>query len=251
MAEGWARALKTDSLDAYSAGTSPHGLNPMAVRAMAEAGVDISDHTSKRPEDIEGTFDVVVTVCDAAHESCPVMPGTRVVHVGFDDPPRLAKGAASDDEAMGHYRRVRDQIRTFVESLPDSVFPPKERSMSTIKVFDPPMCCSTGACGPDPDAKLAQFAADLAWFAAQGVRVERYSLSQQPDMFLKHAAVLQAVNAGSTKALPIVMVDDSVISERGYPTRDQLAAKVGPVPAGASAPTGRSGGCGCGPKGCC
>ncbi len=120
MAEGWARALRSASLEAHSAGTSPHGLNPLAVRAMAEAGVDISTHTSKRPEDVP-PVDVVVTVCDAAREACPVMPGVRTVHVGFDDPPRLAAGAASDDEAMTHYRRVRDEIRSFIESLPGAL----------------------------------------------------------------------------------------------------------------------------------
>lgn len=121
MAEGWARALRADSIEAHSAGTQPHGLNPLAVRAMAEAGVDISAHTSKRPQDIGAEFDVVVTVCDSAHEACPVFPGARVVHVGFDDPPRLAAGAANDDEAMTHYRRVRDEIRAFVETLPGAL----------------------------------------------------------------------------------------------------------------------------------
>ena len=121
MAEGWARALKSREIEAFSAGTNPHGLNPLAVRAMREAGVDISGHASKRPEDIGVPFDVVVTVCDSAHESCPVFPGARVVHVGFDDPPRLAKGAASDDEAMPHYRRVRDEIRAFIERLPGAL----------------------------------------------------------------------------------------------------------------------------------
>ncbi len=122
MAEGWARALRSNAVEAYSAGTTPHGLNPLAVRAMAEAGVDISRHTSKRPEDIGVAFDVVVTVCDSAHESCPTFPAaTRVVHVGFDDPPRLAKGAASDEDAMPHYRRVRDEIRAFVLTLPTAV----------------------------------------------------------------------------------------------------------------------------------
>jgi arsenate reductase (thioredoxin) len=121
MAEGWARTLRGEVIEAMSAGTRPHGLNPLAVRAMREAGVDISRHTSKRPEDLATTPDIVVTVCDAAHESCPIMPGARVVHVGFDDPPRLAQGAASDDEAMVHYRRVRDEIRAFVETLPGSI----------------------------------------------------------------------------------------------------------------------------------
>ena len=123
MAEGWARALMSDRIDAHSAGTRPHGLNPLAVRAMAEAGVDISGHRSKRPEEIGSDFDVVFTVCDAAHESCPVMPGARIVHVGFDDPPRLAAGAATDEDAMVHYRRVRDEIRAFVERLPAAIGP--------------------------------------------------------------------------------------------------------------------------------
>jgi arsenate reductase len=88
---------------------------------MAEAGVDISRHASKRPESIGLPFDVVVTVCDSAHESCPVFHGARVVHVGFDDPPRLAKHARNEEEALSHYRRVRDEIRAFVERLPDAI----------------------------------------------------------------------------------------------------------------------------------
>ena len=118
MAEGWAKALLANRVEAHSAGTHPHGLNPLAVRAMAEAGVDISGHRSKRPDEIGGTFDAVVTVCDSAHEACPALPGARVIHAGFDDPPRLAAGAATEDEAMPHYRRVRDEIRAFVERLP-------------------------------------------------------------------------------------------------------------------------------------
>ena len=121
MAEGWARHLKHGRVEAHSAGTDPHGLNPLAVRVMAEAGVDISRHTSKRPESIGLPFDVVVTVCDSAHESCPVFPGARVVHVGFDDPPRLAKDARNEEEALSHYRRVRDEIRAFVERLPGAI----------------------------------------------------------------------------------------------------------------------------------
>ncbi len=121
MAEGLARALKGAEIDAYSAGTKPHGLNPLAVRAMREIGIDITGHTSKRPEDLGVTFDVVVTVCDSAHESCPVFPGARVVHVGFEDPPRLAKDAPSEEAAMPHYRRVRDEIREFIQRLPGAV----------------------------------------------------------------------------------------------------------------------------------
>ncbi|MHC5056358.1 MAG: arsenate reductase ArsC [Planctomycetota bacterium] len=123
MAEGWAKALKGDAIEAHSAGVETHGLNPRAVKVMAEAGVDISQHRSKHVDeqgDIE--FDYVVTVCDHAHESCPLFPGkTKVVHVGFEDPPRLAEGAATEEEALAHYRRVRDEIRAFVETLPDGL----------------------------------------------------------------------------------------------------------------------------------
>lgn len=124
MAEGWARHLLADRIEACSAGTEPHGLNPLAVRAMNEAGVDISNHTSKRVEACDpGSLDLVVTVCGHAHEHCPVFltqsPRTRVVHHGFDDPPKLAADAASGEEAMGPYRRVRDEIRAFVETLPE------------------------------------------------------------------------------------------------------------------------------------
>jgi arsenate reductase len=123
MAEGWARHLKGDAIDAYSAGIETHGLNPHAVQVMAEAGVDISDHRSKHLDEVKHIpFDYVMTVCDHAHESCPLFPGrTKVVHVGFDDPPRLAKAAKSGQEALDCYRRVRDEIRTFVETLPDSL----------------------------------------------------------------------------------------------------------------------------------
>jgi arsenate reductase len=120
MAEGWARALKGDVVEPFSAGTQPHGMNPLAVRVMAEAGVDISGQWSKHVDELKDVpLDYVVTVCDSANETCPVLPGrVRRIHVGFDDPPRLAKSAATEDEALGHYRRVRDEIRAFVESLP-------------------------------------------------------------------------------------------------------------------------------------
>ena len=125
MAEGWARALKGDVMEAYSAGLSTHGLNPSAVKVMAEAGVDISGHRSKHLNELKDIpFDYVVTVCDNAHESCPLFPGkTRVVHRSFDDPPRLAKDAKSEEEALNHYRRVRDEIRAFVEKMPEILNP--------------------------------------------------------------------------------------------------------------------------------
>lgn len=123
MAEGCARALKGDQIDAFSAGIETHGLNPRAVKVMAEAGVDISGQRSKTVADLSTQdFDFVVTVCDHAHESCPLFPGkTKVVHVGFDDPPRLAKNAKTEEEALSHYRRVRDEIKAFVETLPGAL----------------------------------------------------------------------------------------------------------------------------------
>jgi len=123
MAEGWTRHLKGDKIEAYSAGIETHGLNPFAAKAMAEAGVDISGQRSKLVSELADVeFDSVVTVCGHANEHCPVFPGkTRVVHVGFDDPPALAAGAETEAEALAHYRRVRDEIKTFVETLPESL----------------------------------------------------------------------------------------------------------------------------------
>jgi len=119
MAEGWARHLRSDEIEAYSAGIETHGLNPYAVKVMKEAGVDISAHRSKLVTELKGIqFDYVVTVCGHAHETCPFFPGkAKVVHVGFDDPPKLAKNFDTEQEKLDCYRRVRDQIKTFVETL--------------------------------------------------------------------------------------------------------------------------------------
>jgi arsenate reductase len=124
MAEGWARALKAAVIEPYSAGVETHGLNENAVAVMAEVGVDISGHRSKHVDELKDTaLDFVITVCDAARESCPIFPGrTPKVHKGFDDPPRLAQTATSREQALSHYRRGRDEIREYVESLPDSLF---------------------------------------------------------------------------------------------------------------------------------
>ena len=120
MAEGWARNIHGDRLQLYSAGTRPGRVDPLAVRVMREVGVDISAHRSKHLNEVlEVGFDWVVTVCDHANESCPVFPGdVKRLHVGFDDPPRLAADASSEEEALEHYRRVRDEIHTFIEDLP-------------------------------------------------------------------------------------------------------------------------------------
>jgi len=123
IAEGWARRLKGDRIDAYSAGTHPKALDPLAVRVMAEVGVDLS---AQRPKALDAVqhlfFDYVITVCSDAHETCPVFPGrARIVHRGFDDPPRLAAAAKNPQEALGHYVRVRDEIKTFIEQLPEAL----------------------------------------------------------------------------------------------------------------------------------
>lgn len=124
MAEGWVRALKSDAIEAYSAGIERHGLNANAVKVMAEVGVDISAHTSKLVDDIMDVgLDYVVTVCGDAHETCPMFPGqATVVHIGFDDPPvlarELAEQGATVEAQLECYRRVRDEIREFVETLP-------------------------------------------------------------------------------------------------------------------------------------
>ena len=128
MAEGWARSLRGDAVEARSAGVDPHAIDPRAVRAMAEAGVDIA---GQEPTHVDAllheTFDWVVTVCDHARETCPVFPAaTRTVHRGFDDPPRLAAAAPDDEAAMIPYRRVRDEIRRFVLGLPDNLEPAKK-----------------------------------------------------------------------------------------------------------------------------
>jgi arsenate reductase (thioredoxin) len=123
MAEGWARHLKGDVLEACSAGIATHGLNPRAVQVMAEAGVDISQHRSQHVDEFQDTpIDVVVTVCGHAHETCPVFPGNaRVVHHGFDDPPGQTRDLTDEDEILAVYRRVRDEIRDYVATLPASL----------------------------------------------------------------------------------------------------------------------------------
>jgi arsenate reductase len=123
MAEGWANILKPDTIEAYSAGIEKHGLNPLAVRVMAEAGVDIGHHVSKLVADLpEQSFDYVITLCGHANETCPMFSGqTKRVHAGFEDPPALAKNARTEEEAISHYRRVRDAIKMFVEGLPDTL----------------------------------------------------------------------------------------------------------------------------------
>ncbi len=127
MAESWCRALHPGRYEAFSAGTIAKGLNPKMVAVMRELGIDPTIHQSSKTltsvlaAGVE--IDIVVTVCGHAHETCPLFPGgkTTVVHVGFEDPPELEKSATSPEEALGHYRRVRDEIRDFINGLPGTL----------------------------------------------------------------------------------------------------------------------------------
>lgn len=120
MAEGWARHFRGDAIEAWSAGIEKHGLNPNAVKVMAEAGVDISGQTSKTVAELPTReFDYVVTLCGHASENCPIFPGkAKVVHVGFDDPPKLAARLEDEEEKLNCYRRVRDEIKNFIAGFP-------------------------------------------------------------------------------------------------------------------------------------
>lgn len=123
MAEGWARHLKSDVIEAFSAGVEKHGMNERAVNVMAEEGVDISGHASKLIEELPRMdFDYVVTVCDNAHETCPLFQGkTSMIHKGFDDPPKMAVNLKTEKEVLECYRKVRDEIRQYIETLPGSL----------------------------------------------------------------------------------------------------------------------------------
>lgn len=116
MAEGLARHLKSDQIDAYSAGIETHGLNPYAVKVMAEIGIDISGQHSKLLDAVMNIdFDYVITVCGHANDNCPYFPGkAKVIHVGFDDPPKLAEGLSGEEAKLDCYRRVRDEIKKFI-----------------------------------------------------------------------------------------------------------------------------------------
>jgi hypothetical protein len=117
--------------------------------------------------------------------------------------------------------------------------------MPTVQVFDPPMCCSTGVCGPSVDPELARFSADLEWLKKQGVQVERYNLSQQPGAFASNAVVKDALHARGNGCLPLVVVDERIAVEGAYPSRETLAALAGVVRKLVTVSTGGS--C-CGPS---
>ncbi len=121
MAEGWAKHLLADSIEAYSAGVEMHGLNPHAVKVMAEGGVDLTSHKSQLLDEFDlRAFDHIITVCDHAHESCPIVPSNcQVIHRSFADPPHLAENFSDEDEKLQCYRKVRDEIKEYVQNLPE------------------------------------------------------------------------------------------------------------------------------------
>lgn len=122
MAEGFGKFHKSDSFNFYSAGTLKHGLNPIAVEVMSEAGVDISKHKSKTLDELEGIkMDYIFTVCSDAHENCPYYPEGKVIHVGFDDPPRLAADLTDHKQITGIYKKVRDEIQNFVVNIEEFI----------------------------------------------------------------------------------------------------------------------------------
>ncbi len=120
MAEALINHLKGEQMQAFSAGVRPHGLDPRAVKVMAEIGLDISGGRSKDvSEFVDQEFDYIITVCDNARENCPFFPGpAKRLHIAFDDPPLLAASAKSEEEALAPYRRVRDEIKALVEGMP-------------------------------------------------------------------------------------------------------------------------------------
>jgi arsenate reductase (thioredoxin) len=124
MAEGWTRHLKNDLINVWSAGIETHGLNLDAVFVMAEAGVDISHNKSKHIDELKDkNFDYVITVCGHAHETCPLFPGkTKTIHIPFNDPPKIAAQYNNKETKLNCYREVRDEIKSFVLSLPGSLF---------------------------------------------------------------------------------------------------------------------------------
>lgn len=118
MAEGFAKSLKAQAFNFFSAGTKKHGLNHRAVQVMQEVGVDITVQFSKTVEELPDTpMDYVFTVCSSAHESCPFFPGGKRLHVGFDDPPTLTQELKDEQEILNVYRRVRDEIKDFILNL--------------------------------------------------------------------------------------------------------------------------------------
>jgi arsenate reductase len=249
MAEGWTRAIHGDAIEAYSAGVETHGLNPSAVKVMAEAGVDISGHTSQHIDEFKDVgLDMVVTVCAHAHESCPVFPGkTRVVHVGFDDPPKMAAEVEGEEEKLECYRAVRDEIKSYVLTFLEGLV--LESVATTLKIYDAVLCCSSDVCEPSADDPLAALSGFLRSLDTSKFKVQRYDLAQQPGAYVDDAAVAAKLKDKGTGALPLFYVNDELVWSGSYPSVEKLAELLHTEATGSSSCCGSGGGCGGG--GCC
>lgn len=123
MAEGWSHYLHADTINAFSAGISSSPLDPLAIKAMREKDVDISSQEAHAVQDfLRESIDYVVTVCSEAAKQCPTFPAeVNVIHQSFDNPPELTRGMETEEEKLAVYRRIRDEIRQFVEQLPETI----------------------------------------------------------------------------------------------------------------------------------
>ena len=132
MAEGLARHLKGNLITPFSAGIEPKGLDSNAVEVMKEIGIDISSQQSKTVEELGNVkFDYVITLCDSAQKNCPFFPAKYgIIHHGFDDPIRLASDETGKQNILEHYRRVRDEIRMYIQTLPASLIGQKDNPIS-------------------------------------------------------------------------------------------------------------------------
>jgi arsenate reductase len=254
MAEGWTRFLQGDMIEAYSAGVDTHGLNPSAVKVMAEAGVDISGHRSKHIDEFKDVdLDVVVTVCGHAHESCPVFPGkTRVVHVGFDDPPKMAAEVEGEEEKMECYRAVRDEIKSYVLNFLEGLV--LESVATNVKIYDSALCCASGVCGPSVDDKLVALSGFLKGLDTSQFKVERYNLAQQPAAYVDNKVVATLLKDKGTDVLPLFYADDELVWSGSYLSVEKLAELFGveaAVPSDSGSCCGGGSGGGCGGGGCC
>lgn len=169
------------------------------------------------------------------------------------------------DDVRDHYAgeenadaaRVRVHALKHASTIPVNTIPvlnlqpiSKEKTMKTVRVYDKPMCCSTGICGPGVDPVLPKFAADLDWLKNQGHNVERYNLAQQPQAFIENKAIHNLLSTAGTDCLPVVVVDGEIVSQTVYPSREDLAGWVTGAAAKQLLPVTKSGGC-CGTSGCC
>jgi arsenate reductase len=118
MAEGFGKSIHSDKFNFYSAGTTKHGLNPYAIKVMAESGIDITTHESNTLDEFNHIeLDYVFTVCSDAHENCPYISRGKIIHVGFDDPPRLTKDMTDEEKVLNIYRKVRDEIKQMIQNI--------------------------------------------------------------------------------------------------------------------------------------